>query len=505
MPQNTDYWVPRKYFNTSDKPIFDTYKLPYDLDYSTEREWVSESIKIAGAPVNIFPLLGVTQIGSLIDLCENGLAISGGTAVGSSPDNAFNILDDLWISSQIGREQIVGKAWIGYFFGTIKNLANEYLSPYQPPVTIKNRIQSMLIRQAVNQENRALQVRVDISEDGFGWNSVAYVDLPNDSDQHIITFENMADFAYWRIVPTIFNSIDQPWILQYLSFYDQPGDNLLAIQDPTLLSNNNRRYGTIPIFTKCAVNQTNVNTNFSMFGIDIQDSYDLRFAMTEVVQKIGRPLLIGDIIEFIPAQDYSVDLHIIRKMLQVESVTWQTDSYSSNWTPTVVSVTCKKLVASRETMDITGLILDSENKIESKVVNNKGIDIQNIGIKYAEAISIEAEKATGQIGDDTSYVYNTSEHKNHNYRQADAIPPNGLPYTTGPTFPPAPRNEDYHRLEQDPKYNIPAMLYQYASNTGTWVFIETNSRYVQQSQMRNEVDLRKSGPNKKLSMKDFFK
>lgn len=504
MAQNPEYWVPKKYFNTNNKPLFDTYKQQYDLDYSTEREWVEESIRISGAPVNIFPLLGLSQIGALIDLCKNGIAISGGTNPDSDPEDAFNNMTADWISSQVGLD-VIGNAWIGYFFGYIKSKANEYVSPYEPKLTIKNRVQSILIRQGQLEENRALQVRIDSSADGFFWESIGYLNLPNDAEEHIIAVDNMADFAYWRLVPTIFNNQLNPWKIQYLSFYDQPADNLRAVQDPILLSNNNRRYGTIPIFTKCAVNQTNIATNLSAFGIDIQDNYDLRFAMTDIVQKLGRPLLTGDIIEFIPAQDYDINLNINRKLLQVNDITWQTDSYSSNWTPTVISVNCKKLVASRANSDITGLILDSDSKIESKVPNSKGININDIGIKYAETVAIAAEKATGMIGDDTSYIYTDSDIKNHSYRQADAIPPNGEPYTTGPVFPPVPQNGQYHRLEQLPEYNIPAMLYQYNSNHGTWVFNETNTRYIQQSQMRNEVDLRKLGPNKKLSYKDFFK
>ena len=82
------------------------------LDYSTsacadsEATYVAglmaESLNAAAGPINLFPLLGVHNQGSTIDLAKNGYPLSSGASAGSSIADAFNVNPESWLSVQIG-------------------------------------------------------------------------------------------------------------------------------------------------------------------------------------------------------------------------------------------------------------------------------------------------------------------------------------------------------------------------------------------------------------------
>jgi hypothetical protein len=61
-----------------------------NLDYTTnacsgvaaklQEDWMTQSVNIAGAMINVFPLLGLNNQGSTIDLLQNGSPITSGSA-----------------------------------------------------------------------------------------------------------------------------------------------------------------------------------------------------------------------------------------------------------------------------------------------------------------------------------------------------------------------------------------------------------------------------------------
>jgi hypothetical protein len=58
----------------------------------------------------------------------------------------------------------------------------------------------------------------------------------------------------------------------------------------------------------------------------------------------------------------------------------------------------------------------------------------------------------------------------------DGLPPNGLLYSEGVSFPVSPADGDYHRLTFAAQ-DIPVRLYRYSLIKGRWIYMETDRRF----------------------------
>lgn len=506
MATNKEYKVTRKYFNTDIFPLFDTYKAGYNADFNIQRSYITEIIKIGGLPINVFPLLGMHQNQKSIDLSENGFAISGGYIDNFGPENAFSDNDNVWMSSQTG-DDVNYNAWIGYYFGQIKGYVNQNVSPYQSPVDVTQRIQSMVISQGGNLVNKSNKIRIDSSQDGIIWNKLAECNLDVNAESEIISFFNMSDCGFYRIVATGFQgkTDKDSWIIKNIKMYDQPGDLLTAVQDPTLLATFDKKYCTTPMFMKCvSVNQNNNFNNYVNMDIIFQNDYTFNFALNMVVEKIGRPFVVGDIIELIPNYDFTVNLDMVRKFVKIVEVKLDNDIRAVNYNPLIQSVVCRDLTASRETMDITGLYISSNESIDSKVKNNKGIVRNKIGTEFNEWISTNYDKEVPHIGTRTDEVHLTQEQSNHHYGFANALPINGDEYVVAEIpvngnisdhFPPNPEDGEYCVIRcPDKSYNIPDQLYKYNKLNNTWETIQLNdSSHPFNRQMIKQISFMQGG------------
>lgn len=127
---------------------------------------VAESLEIAGAPINVFKLLGVHEQGKLIDLTGAGHSISGGDRPSNPAINVFTSPSAGWQSLQQGIEVTQSPAYIGYDFGSKTVTANGVTrQQYSPVAPVRQHITTIRIRQGLDQFTRASQLRVD-SADG---------------------------------------------------------------------------------------------------------------------------------------------------------------------------------------------------------------------------------------------------------------------------------------------------------------------------------------------------
>jgi hypothetical protein len=130
------------------------------LDEKFTENLIAESLEIAGAPINIFKLLGVHEQGRLIDLTGQGYPLSSGAGAGSDASNAFDISSTSWHSAQVGSLVVSTPAYLGYNFGTVKSAITGQASS-APPAKLSHHITTLKIQQGPLAQNRALQVRVD--------------------------------------------------------------------------------------------------------------------------------------------------------------------------------------------------------------------------------------------------------------------------------------------------------------------------------------------------------
>lgn len=454
-----------------------------------------ETLSIAGAKVNVYKLLGVHEQTLLVDLTGNGAPISGGSAQNHPASNAFDTFKTEWRSKQTGPTSILASAYIGYDFGVLK-LPNGR-QRYGIEAAIRQHITTIRIKQGSHAKNRATRVRVERSENGVDWFGVAVVDLPDNDLLNTVHFKHSVPNRYWRLRPLTFNgSTCDSWVVAALELHDYSLTQVDNIQDKILLENRDREYDTTAIQLKGYYDLISVNTDLTRFGIEIPSAnYQIRVNFTSCVQQLGRPLVIGDIVELPSETQYTPNLTPVKRYLEVTDVTWDFSTYTPGWMPTMLLVTAQPALASQETQDIFGdlsrnvdtsglfdvddgnhpmyqdySVVDQTIDQEARtLVPQRGSEGSNT-IRYFEEEEIAAAAAAGvdvaKMGLNSTGLY-----------VEDAIPQNGAPYTEGPEFPPNPKDKDWHRLTYEGlARDVPARLYRYSSTKSRWIYMETDKR-----------------------------
>lgn len=474
---------------------------PWDLTNQTRTDCYADSLaqealNIAGAQVNVFKLLGVHEQTLLVDLTGNGTAISGGAAQNHPASHAFDIYKTEWRSKQSGADAILASAYIGYDFG-VQKLPNGR-QKYGVDAAVRQHITAIKIKQSSNAANRVTKVRVERSENGTEWYGVAVVTLPDNDQLNTIHFKHSVPNRYWRLRPLSFNgSSCDSWGVVALEMYDYSVEHISNIQDKILMENRDRSYQDSAVMLKGYYDLVNVATDLSRFGIEIPSAnYQIRVNFNACVAMIGRPVVIGDILELPSETQYTPDLKPVKRYLEVTDVTWDSTSYTPGWMPTMLLITAMPALASQETQDIFGDL--------SKAVDTSGLFDNDDGNNTVyqdfsdvdQTIVADAKTDVPIRGSEGSNVIRSFEEEEVaraielgmpdpskmglNYKGLyveDAIPQNGDPYTEGPTFPAQPTNGDYHRLTYEGlAKDVPARLYRYSSTKQRWVYLETDRR-----------------------------
>lgn len=454
-----------------------------------------ESLNIAGAKVNVFKLLGIHEQTLLLDLTGNGNAISGGDAVKCPALNAFNKLTTSWRSIQSGAN-IINSAYIGYDFGFIKISTGR--QRYGVDTSVRHQITTIKIKQGKQSANRVTKARVERSEDGINWYGVSVIDLPDDDNLNIISFKHSVPNRYWRLRPIIFNGNEcDAWIVQALELHDYSQTELTNIQDKILLENRDRDYQSDATELRGFYDPQSPNTDLSRFGLELPSlNYQIKINFDQCISMLGRPIVIGDIIELPSEIQYTPDLIPIKKYLEVTDVTWDSTTYTPGWEPTMLLITAMPAIASQETQDIFGDLSkhidssglfdnddgneiiwqdysDVDQTIKEEALNQlpeRGSDAKNV-IRQFEQSELDMAKDVGikslnKIGLNPTELYVES-----------AIPPNNAPFTEGPTFPDNPSGNDYHRLTYEGlSKDVPARLYRWSTTKNRWIYLETDKR-----------------------------
>lgn len=477
-----------------------------------------EALEIAGAQVNVYKLLGVHEQTRLVDLTGSGNAISGGDQPNFPKENAFTTSATEWRSLQVGAAAIAASAYIGYDFGEIK-IPNGR-TRYGNHAPVLEHITSVKIKQSSHPTRRVAKVRVERSDDGLKWYGVAVLTLPNDDALNTLHFKHSVPTRYWRLRPIGFVGTDcESWGVQALEMFDYSVTHISNIQDKVLLENRDRDYSDSPTTLKGYYELVNVGTDLSRFGIEIPTSqYTIRVNFTACVGILGRPIVIGDIIELPSETQYTPDLKPVKRWLEVTDVTWDSASYTPGWRPTMLSVTAQPAFASQETQDIFGDLsksVDSSGLFSTDVGNSSVFqDFSTVSQTIAAEAKIQVPER-GSEGSNTIREFEPEEREQatkegfpHLNRLGlartsiyveDAIPQNDQPFTEGPTFPPSPKNGDYHRMTYEGMAkDIPARLFRWSTTKNRWVYLETDRRQQYNAQKANLEEYTTS-PQKKWS------
>jgi hypothetical protein len=455
-------------------------------------DYIEEKINISGAPLNVYKMLGVHAQNTLSDLTGDGSAISSSYLGNFPPKNAFIKFDNEWRSAETGSD-VVKYSFIGYDFGPIR-LNNGRLR-YGIDTYVKRNLSSIKIMQGCDSKNRVTQVRIERSMDGKKWFGVSIEEVADCDGWFTINFPSSVQSRYWRIRPLSFNgSAEDWWSIRGLVLSDSEKTEVSNIQDKIFLENRDRSYQTESIPMKCSYTPIDTQSFLRKWGMSFDNDYYLEVGFRDALMKLGRPFVIGDILQLPSETQYTPDMTPVLKYLEVTDVSWSVNGFTPSWQPTMQRLTAKPLIASQETQDITGKLtrsIDSSGlmDIDDGVAGKKYQDYSGI----SQNIKAESNNYVPEKGEDYAVIKKLSKDvidwgdkigkdmrrydRNRNVYGIDAMPPNELPYTQGDEFPTKPSNGDYHRLTYDHiNSDLPARLYRYSSAKERWIYLETDRR-----------------------------
>lgn len=474
---------------------------PWDMSQQTAANQYADSLNqeqlmIAGAQVNIHKLLGVHEQTDLIDLAKNGKPISGGDAPNYVSSFAFQATRTEWRSQQTGKAAILASAFIGYDFGQLKISTGR--QRYGIDADVRHMITTIKIKQSHNPNMRVTKARVERSQDGTHWFGVAIVSLPNNDVLNTVHFKHSVTNRFWRLRPLDFTGGDcDSWGVQALEMSDYDATDVHNIEDKIFLENRDRDYDKSPMLLKGYYALLSAQTELTRFGIELPSAtYNIKLNFSATVAAIGRPVIIGDIIELPSETQYTPELRPVKRYLEVTDVTWDADTYTPGWMPLMLMITAQPALATQETQDIFGKLaksMDSSGLFDQDDGNHpmfqdftgvnehiaqsaltgvpeRGSEGSNTVREFTnEEIAIAAENGKPNM---TKYGLNPK-----GLYVEDALPSNNAPYTEGPTYPENPKDGDYHRLTYEGlAQNVPARLYRWSQAKDRWIYLETDRR-----------------------------
>ena len=478
---------------------------PFQLSENRGQDYidslVNESLNIGGAPINVYKLLGVHEQSLLVDCTGRGASISSGDLPNFPSSNAFDVFISEWRSIQRGMG-VTASGYIGYDFGSIKT-NDDSRAAYGVNTSIFRHITTIAIKQSANSTRRVTRARVERSEDGLKWRGVSIVVLPDDDCLNTIKFQDSVPSRYWRLRPLDFNGVDanDVWaVTAFQMFNNSAATAIDNIQDKVFLENRDRDYNKEAIVIKGHYDLTDNIIDTSIFGVEVPSFLiyiTVNFSGT--VAALGRPFVIGDIIEIPSEAQFAPNLDPILKWLEITDISWSVEGYTPGWRPTLLRLIAVPAFVSQETQDIFGDLGESAPDATGLVEGQDGNSpmFQDF-FDTSQTIQAEAHDNVPERGGEGSStirefeddeIQTAREQGLENLQRIglnstglyveDAIPPNNAPYTEGDVFPENPSPNDYHRLTfSGTAEDIPERLHRYSEAKSRWVFLESDLRRI---------------------------
>jgi len=142
-------------------------------------------------------------------------------------------------------------------------------------------------------------------------------------------------------------------------------DDLFKIQDVLFLENRDRKYSPDVYVMRGVYNIQDIDFNLSQFGLFLQnDTIFITFHINDTIDKLGRKLISGDVIELPHLKDDHAlnDLNFaLKRFYVVEDVNRAAEGFSVTWYPHLYRAKCKPLVDSQEFKDILDKVANTDN------------------------------------------------------------------------------------------------------------------------------------------------
>jgi len=332
------------------------------------------------------------------------------------------------------------------------------------------------------------------------WLRVDVVNVPNLPTPALIRIRQSSPSRFWRLVPTSFAGAAsaEPWVISKLELFDYQQTRLDDIQDSLYMENRDRDYAKTSITVKAAYTPFDAVSDLSKFGFNIADIYTFTTSFATMVRALGRPIVIGDILEIPSEVQYDHNLKPVRKFLEVSDVSWSAEGFTTNWRPILYRFQAQQLIPSQEHRDIIGTV-DTQKYIIDDGSFFEGIEqIQTTPLtvteKNAEDAAIEVPEkgiSTREQASGTNRFNQPGSYEGTGPYVEDGLPPDGAPYETGFKLPDVANQTDgaFFRLEYDPKLKIAARLYKFSSIKNRWILVEVDRRNERSSHRPSQLEI----------------
>ena len=139
------------------------------------------------------------------------------------------------------------------------------------------------------------------------------------------------------------------------------------IQDLLFLENRDRKYDPDVYILRGVYNVQDIDFNLSQFGLFLQnDTIFISFHINDTVEKLGRKLISGDVIELPHLKDeYALnDLNFaLKRFYVIEDVNRAAEGFSTLWYPHLYRAKCKPLVDSQEFKQILDRVAEEKHAL----------------------------------------------------------------------------------------------------------------------------------------------
>lgn len=334
----------------------------------------------------------------------------------------------------------------------------------------------------------------------YVWKRVALFNLSQSPDPQVLNLKQTFKARAVRVVPTLFTGAEN-WEVLGLDVSDSAPTDLDNIQDLFFNENRDRDYATVPLELKVQYQPGDPSTDLSKFGLSILDQYVFSVSFADMVQKMGRPIVTGDIIEVIPEMQYDHNLKPVRKFLEVTDTGWSSSGYGPAFKPFVYRFTAQQALPSQETRDIFGTMDTQKYMVPDPIlIDGVGEQLNTAALTATEEIMKSALDAVPETGTNDirevagvparvplppanakgqpAAVPAPNPNNGPNLYIEAGLPPNNLPYGEGFKLPDisAASDGEYFRLYYPPETNIPARLYRFSAVSNRWIYLETDRR-----------------------------
>jgi hypothetical protein len=181
--------------------------------------------------------------------------------------------------------------------------------------------------------------------------------------------------------------------------------NETHIQDLLFLENRDRKYDPDIYLLRGVYNLADIDFNLSQFGLFLQnDTIFMTFHINDTVEKIGRKIMSGDVIELPHLKDEHALNNLqfaLKRFYVVEEVNRAAEGFSVTWYPHLYRAKCKPLVDSQEFKQI----LDGVAEEGSNTTLREVMSTYETEMKITAGVLDQAEADAPKSGFDNTQFY----------------------------------------------------------------------------------------------------